>query len=118
MNLLTYNGYEGTAEIDVARGVCRGRILCITDLVTYEANTPGELQEEFQAAVDDYLQTCAEIGKEPQKPFKGLFNVRVSPRLHRLATLRSASDQVSLNDVVVQALTQYLEPLEATSGNV
>lgn len=118
MDLLTYNGYEGTAEVDIARNVCRGRILCISDLVTYEADTPKELQAEFEAAVDDYLQTCAELGKEPQKPFKGLFNVRVSPHLHKAAALRAVCDQVSLNEVVVQALTAYLTMRTEVNHNV
>jgi predicted HicB family RNase H-like nuclease len=51
MDLLQYNGYEGTAELDMARRVCRGRVLFIDDLITYEANTPDLLQQEFEAAV-------------------------------------------------------------------
>ena len=108
MDLLQYNGYEGTAELDMARRVCRGRILFIDDLVTYEAKTPQQLRQEFESAVDDYLETCAQVGKEPQRPFKGLFNVRVPPVLHRAAAIRAACDSVALNEVVVQALTAYL----------
>lgn len=108
MDLLQYKGYEGTAELDMGRRVCRGRILFIDDLVTYEAPTPTELQQEFEAAVDDYIETCSQLGKEPQRPFKGLFNVRVQPTLHRAAVLRAACDGVALNEVVVQALTAYL----------
>lgn len=108
MDILKYKGYEGTAELDMSRGVCRGKILFINDLVTYESNVPAELQKEFEAAVDDYLETCADLGREPAKPFKGLFNVRVPPELHRSAALRAAEDGVSLNDVVVKALDSYL----------
>ena len=108
MELLSYKGYEGTAEIDLTRAVCRGRILCIADLVTYEADSPKQLQAEFEAAVDDYLETCEELGKEPQKPFKGLFNVRVPPHVHKDAAVRAVCDGVSLNEVVVRALTAYL----------
>jgi predicted HicB family RNase H-like nuclease len=63
---LKYKDYEGTAELDMARGVCRGKALFIDDLVTYEAAPPSNLQSEFEAAVDDYLETCAVVGKEPQ----------------------------------------------------
>lgn len=108
MDLLQHNGYEGTAELDMARLVCRGRVLFIDDVVTYEADTPDLLQQEFEAAVADYLETCAQLGKEPQRPFKGLFNVRVPPALHRAAAVRATSDGVALNEVVVQALTAYL----------
>ena len=92
MDILKYRDYEGTAELDMARGVCRGKILFIDDLVTYEAVAPAMLQQEFEAAVDDYLETCAAVGKEPLAPFRGLFKVRVAPVLHRAATLRAVSD--------------------------
>lgn len=108
MDLLHYNGYEGTAEVDVARRVCRGRILFIDDLVTYESRTPERLQSEFEAAVDDYIDTCRKLGKEPQRPFKGLFNVRVPSALHRAAAVRATQDGVTLNEVMVQALSAYL----------
>ena len=55
MDILKYKDYEGTAELDMSRGVCRGKILFINDLVTYEAASPADLQREFEAAVDDYL---------------------------------------------------------------
>lgn len=108
MDLLQYNGYEGTAELDMTRRVCRGRILLIDDLVTYQAAAPDLLQGEFEAAVDDYIQTCAQVGKEPQRAFKGQFNVRIPSLLHRALALRAAGDGVALNEVVVQALTAYL----------
>ena len=92
----------------MARRVCRGHVLFIDDVVTYEAGTPDQLQKEFEAAVDDYLETCTQVGKQPQRPFKGLFNVRVPPTLHRAAAVRATADGVALNEVVVQALTVYL----------
>lgn len=109
MDTLKYKDYEGTAEIDMSRRVCHGRILFIDDLVTYQASDPGGLQAEFEAAVDDYLATCAEVGKEPQRSFKGLFNVRVAPALHRAAVARAVRDEVALNDVVVRALDAFLK---------
>lgn len=108
MDILKYKDYEGTAELDMARCVCRGKILFINDLVTYEAKTPLALQKEFEAAVDDYMETCLTLGREPQKPLKGLFNVRVSPTLHKAATLRAVTENISLNDVVVRALDAFV----------
>lgn len=118
MDILKYKDYEGTAELDMARGICRGKILFIDDLVTYQAATPAELRAEFETAVDDYLATCAEVGKEPQRPFRGMFNVRVPPALHRTAALRAASDEVSLNDIVVRALDCFLSARTDINHNV
>jgi predicted HicB family RNase H-like nuclease len=109
MDILKYKDYEGTAELDMSRGVCRGKILFINDLVTYEALSPLKLQAEFEAAVEDYLQTCATLGRAPQKPLKGLFNVRMPPALHKAAALRAIQENASLNDVVVRAVDAFLK---------
>ena len=108
MDILKYKDYEGTAELDMEHGVCRGKILFINDLVTYEAATPRKLQQEFEAAVDDYLETCQKLGKEPDKTFKGLFNVRVKPDLHRAASVYAVSHGTTLNGVVECALEVFL----------
>ena len=108
MDILRYKEYEGTAELDMDRMLCRGKILFIDDLVTYVADTPARLQQAFEEAVEDYLVTCAELGRPPQKPLKGLFNVRVSAALHRAASLRALKDETTLNEVVVRALDAYL----------
>lgn len=108
MDILKYKGYEGTAELDVSRGICHGKILHINDLVTYETDAPTKLQEMFEEAVDDYVATCAEIGKEPQRAFRGVFNVRVSPELHRAALSRAHADGCTLNEVVARAMEAFL----------
>lgn len=118
MDILKYKDYEGTAEVDMARRVCRGKILFIDDLVTYEAASPAELQTEFDAAVDDYIDTCTTLGREPQKPLRGQFNVRIPPALHKAAALRALADNVSLNDVAVRALDAFVNIHSVVSHNV
>lgn len=108
MEILKYKEYEGSAELDMKRNVCRGKILHIDDVVTYESKSIDDLQMQFEEAVDDYIETCNQIGKEPQKACRGQFNVRVSPGLHRAAIRRSIADDTSLNDVVCKALEAYL----------
>lgn len=108
MDILTFQGYEGTAELDMERGVCRGKILFIGDLVTYQADSPKELQGAFEEAVTDYIETCKEVGKEPQRAFRGSFNVRIPSELHRNAILRGVMDEMTLNEVVVRSLDCYL----------
>src|SRR5262249_45693930 len=108
MDILKYKGYEGTAELDMERAVCRGKILFIDDLVTYEAASPTKLQKAFEAAVEDYIDTCASLGRKAKKPLKGQFNVRIPPDLHKEATLFALTHGASLNDVVMQALGSFL----------
>lgn len=108
MDILKYKGYEGTAELDMDRGVCRGKVLLINDLITYESDSPRELQKQFEAAIEDYIQTCEELGRPAQTPLKGQFNVRISPDLHKQLVLRAAGDDVSLNEVVSRACEAYV----------
>ena len=86
-NLLTYKEYLGSIDCDLDSGVLHGKIQFINDIVTYEASSLPELKTEFEIAVEDYLDTCAAIGKEPQKAYSGTFNVRVGEELHRKAVI-------------------------------
>lgn len=111
MNIIKYAGYEGTVSLDLDRNVCRGKILFIDDLVTYEADLAAGaegIRKAFEEAVADYLETCEELGRAPQKALSGTFNVRISPELHKAARLRAAEDDVTLNEVVAAAVHCYV----------
>jgi len=108
MEIMKYKDFEGTAGIDVERQVCIGKILFIDDLITFEAANPAELSQAFHEAVDDYLDTCAELGKRPEKSLKGAFNVRVSPELHKKAIRKAVQMNMYLNDIVVRALDLFI----------
>jgi predicted HicB family RNase H-like nuclease len=77
--------------------------------VTYEGvDVPG-LQQSFREAVESYLQTCAELGREPETTCKGTFNVRIPPELHKALNARAIAEDKSLNEVVKAACYQYVE---------
>ena len=64
---LEYNGYRGSIEVSPEDNCLFGKILGINDVVTYEAETVIDLRQAFITAVDDYLTTCRDLGKEPQR---------------------------------------------------
>jgi predicted HicB family RNase H-like nuclease len=68
-NMLDHNGYKGTMEFSIEDQVFYGQIFGINDTVAYEGSSVKELQKRFQVAVDDYLETCKEMGKEPERAF-------------------------------------------------
>jgi hypothetical protein len=72
MNTLSYKGYEGLTSYNATDKVFHGKILGISDLVTFESETANELLVAFQEAVDDYLETCKELDKEPDKGGKSM----------------------------------------------
>lgn len=81
--MLNYKGYFGSIEVSIEDGILHGKIQCINDIVTYEAETPNELKSAFEEAVTDYLETCKELGKSPDKPMSGSFNIRIGSELHK-----------------------------------
>ena len=106
-NTMEYKGYLGSVEFSEADGVFFGKVLGIRALLSYEGTTAKELVEDFHGAVDDYLALCAADGTQPEKAYKGSFNVRVSPELHRQAALYAQAHHLSLNGVVERALQTY-----------
>ena len=103
-NYLTYKEYIGTVDFSAEDGVFYGKVHGINDLINFEGTSVKELQQGFEEAVDDYLETCSELGKKPEKTYKGSFNVRVSADLHRKAALIASQKSWSLNDFVKRAI--------------
>lgn len=111
-SILHYRGYSAKPEYSADDQVFYGKVLGISDLVDFYTENAKEIENEFHAAVDDYLSFCDEIGKEPQRAYSGSFNVRVSSELHKKAAIRAQSDGTSLNKVVEWALKAYLQQPE------
>lgn len=63
-----YKGYRTIPKLSVLDAVFYGEIAAIKDLVTWQSDTVEGITKEFHSCVDDYLDFCKEIGKEPEKP--------------------------------------------------
>jgi predicted HicB family RNase H-like nuclease len=108
-NYFEYNGYIGSVEFSAEDRVFFGKIHGINDLVTFEGASVDELEEAFKEAITDYLATCEELGKRPDKVYKGSFNVRVSEKLHHDSALLAKKKGVNLNEVVKAALSYMVQ---------
>ncbi len=108
MRNLEYKGYNGTIEYSKEDGVFYGKVIGIQSLISYEGETGPELENDFKEAIESYLKECKAEGTQPEKAFKGSFNVRVSPELHKLAALRARDNGESLNKIVSESLHRYL----------
>lgn len=107
MTYLRYKGYIGTIEPELESNTLFGKLAFIRDVVTYEATTLKALEQEFKTSVDEYLRTCEELGREPNKPCKGSFNVRTGESLHRAAVI--AAEGESLNAFVCDAIREKIQ---------
>lgn len=113
-NILEYKGYIGRVEFSAEDKIFHGKLEYINDLVTFEATSVEELEKEFKDAVDDYIDTCKKLDIDPQKAFKGKFNVRISPELHKAAAFQAAKRNLSLNRFVEEALKHEIMPNTGT----
>lgn len=66
--MMSYKGYTATVEFDDEAGILHGEVADITDVVTFQAASMDELRQEFRISVDNYLDYCAEHGREPDDP--------------------------------------------------
>lgn len=58
------------------------------------------MEQDFQNVIDKYLGDCKERSVEPEQPYKGIFNVRISPELHRNIAVYAIERRKSLNAIV------------------
>ena len=109
-NVLEYKGYYGTVEYSAADNILFGKVLGVNGLVSFEGDTIPSLKKDFEGAVDDYLEMCSKKGIKPKKEYKGKFNVRVSPELHKILVQYSASHGQTLNSTVEEAIRRHVMP--------
>lgn len=107
-NTIEHKGYIGSVEYSNEDKCFFGKLEMIDDLVTFEADTVEGLEKNFQDSVDDYLSTCKQLGIEAQKTYKGIFNIRISPKLHKMAYQRALKNNISLNALVGKSLEEYI----------
>ncbi len=105
---LIYKEYIGTVHFSAEDDTFFGKIEGINDLVTFEGETVAGLKAAFAEAVEDYIELCKEVGKDPLKSFKGSFNVRLDPNLHSKAFEKATLAGKSLNQLVQEAIEQYV----------
>lgn len=72
----------------------------------FHAETVDGLREAFHEAVEDYIETCAKVGKEPEKAFSGQVMFRISPEVHRKAALAAELSGKSLHQWAEEVLAR------------
>ena len=104
---LEYKGYHGSVEYSAPDRCFFGKVLGIRALVTYEGLDVDTIESEFQTSVDEYLSLCEKEGISPEKEYSGIFQVRVSPEVHRELAIKAESSGKKLNTIAAEALEQY-----------
>lgn len=108
MNILEYKGYHATVEYNAEDNDLVGKVVDVKDLILFSADSPKTLIKEFHKTINEYLAICKEAGLNPDKEYKGSFNVRISPSTHRELALIANKNHTSINTCVDEAIKEYL----------
>jgi predicted HicB family RNase H-like nuclease len=108
-DIITYKEFIGSVHFNAEDEVFFGKIEGIDDLVTFEGNTVIDLKKAFEDAVDDYLELCSRNEKEIEKSYRGNFNIRISPELHKKVKRTAIKMGISLNQFIQKAVEDELK---------
>ena len=107
-NTIEYKGYIGSVQFVEKDRLLYGKLLGIKALISYEGASVEELLSDFHHAVDEYLEYCKVESIKPEKPFKGSFNIRISPEKHKKLSLLAIELNQTLNSLVEDAIDAFL----------
>lgn len=103
-SVLEYKGYKARIDFDADDHILVGRIAGINDVVGFHGNSVEKVEAAFHEAVDDYVETCAKVGKTPERSFSGNVMVRIDPGLHAGVTQAAELSGKSLNQWIEEVL--------------
>ena len=102
--MMEYKGYIGTVVYDDEAKIFHGEVVNTRDVITFQGKSVDQLEKAFRESINDYIQWCKKDGVEPEKPYSGKFNLRISPELHKRAAVTARKVNLSLNKFVEKAL--------------
>ncbi len=104
MNTMSHKGYTARVEYDERDNIFVGRILGIRSIISFHGETVAELRNEFEIAVNDYLDECKQQGVAPEKPASGKLLLRIPPETHGRALVAAQAAGKSLNQWATEVL--------------
>ncbi len=113
-----YKGYYGSISFSDPDNVLYGKVLGIRSLVSYEGETIKSLKEDFEGAVEDYLELCEERNMTPEKSTFTPQSLHLSPNLQSEVQVYSQSKGTTMQEVVEQAVEYYMELLKKSPETV
>lgn len=110
---MEYKGYVGVVEYDDKAKIFHGDVINTRDVITFQGKSVEEIDQAFQESIDDYLSWCEQDGVNPEKPYSGKFNLRLSPELHKEVAVTAKKMKLSINSFVEKALRDEIDSHKA-----
>jgi predicted HicB family RNase H-like nuclease len=108
-NVLSYKGFIGSVHFSADDNVFFGKLEGINDLITFEGETVQKLKDAFHYVVDEHIKDCMAENIPVEKSYRGSFNIRLSPDLHRKAAISAKIHGITLNTFVKESIENRLE---------
>jgi len=112
---MKFEDYLATIEFDPEIEMFYGSVVNLSSPVTFYGKSVEELREEFAQSIKVYLEVCEERGIEPEKPFSGRFNIRMTPACHRALAQAAARHGKSLNAFAMEVLEGAIDEAEVAA---
>jgi len=109
IDVITYKGFIGSVHFSADDDVFFGKVEGINDLITFEGDSVKELKNAFQFVIDEHIKDCETESVDVEKSYKGCFNLRLTPALHRKAALMAKLQGRTLNAFVKESIEHRLE---------
>lgn len=101
---MNYKGYAARLEYSEEDSLFVGHIAGIRDVVGFHGSSVKELRAAFVEAVDDYPDTCAKLGRTPQKPYSGKLSLRLEPELHATIAVKAELTHKNINQWISEVI--------------
>ena len=105
---MEYKGYIGKVNYDSDMKIFHGDVINTRDVITFQGKSVNAIEKAFRDSINDYVSWCKEEGVNPEKPYSGKFNLRVSPALHRKIALSAYEQNTSLNKFIEEIVEKAL----------
>jgi predicted HicB family RNase H-like nuclease len=109
MDVLTYKDFIGSVHFSAEDNIFFGKVEGINDLITFEGDSVSELKNAFRYVIDEHIKDCETENTPVEKSYKGSFNLKLTPDLHRKAVIMAKSQGSTLNAFVKKAIERNLE---------
>lgn len=74
------------------------------DREDWHGESVSEFEQAFHESIDSYLEACAKLDHEPDKPASGRLMLRVDPAIHAAALKAAKRSRTSLNQWAARVL--------------
>ena len=109
MNMMTHKGYAARIEYSHEDACFVGHITGIKDIVGFHGESVAELRDAFEEAVDDYLETCDSLNRQPSKPFSGNLELSIPPEVHAGIAVAAEISGKTIDQWAEDAFTNALD---------